>query len=120
MNALTKDDLISKAEVLELIRTTAQTHRATANDLKSKGHNDEARVWSKMAECLGHVANRIETECAATIERDLRVHIAETVTEERKRLRIALRQVAEDSDRSERERELLLDLVEALGGEAAS
>jgi len=57
---------------------------------------------------------------AANLEHELREHIAAVIAEERKRIRIALRQVAEDADRSTRERELLLDIVEALGGEAAT
>lgn len=48
----------------------------------------------------------------------MRAEIVAHVAEERKRLRIALRQVAEDESRTEREREFLLDIVEALGGEA--
>jgi hypothetical protein len=41
------------------------------------------------------------------------------VEEHNRRLRIALRQVAEHEHRTDRERTLLHDLVEALGGEAA-
>jgi len=62
----------------------------------------------------------IAEDAAANLEHDIREHIAMVIAEERKRVRIALRQVADDNDRSERERELLLDLVEALGGESAT
>ncbi len=62
----------------------------------------------------------VASEQEAMFEYEVRAHIAEVIAEERKRLRVALRRVAEDEKRSERERELLLDLVEALGGEAAT
>ncbi len=49
-----------KERVVELLRKTASGHRSLAGDYKIKGHHEEARRWSKVAEALGTVANRIE------------------------------------------------------------
>ncbi len=54
------EERISKANVLKLLRSTAENHRGVAADYKNKDCDQEARVWSKMAECLGMIANRIE------------------------------------------------------------
>ena len=78
------------------------------------------------ADGTGTIDGHCSEACDAASDReafiwhDMKAHVADAVAEERRSLRAALRLVAEDEKRSERERELLLDLVEAFGGEAAS
>lgn len=80
-----------------------------------KSYDDTGTPYGNCSEACDLAA-----DAAADLDRGLREHIAAVVAEERRRVRVALRQVAADQSRSERERELLLDLVEALGGEAAT
>lgn len=54
-----------------------------------------------------------------SVEPAVRYIVEASALESLKRLRIALRSLSEQEHRSERERTLLLDLVEELGGEAA-
>ena len=52
--------LAFKERVIAMIRKTAEGHRKIAADYKTRGHHEEARVWSKITEALGNLGNRIE------------------------------------------------------------
>jgi len=51
---------LERDAVLTLLRNEATRHRNVANDYKIKREAELASKWSKLAEELGRIANRIE------------------------------------------------------------
>jgi hypothetical protein len=47
-------------DIVAFLRREAERHRTVANDYKKKREESEARTWSKIAEAIGNLANRIE------------------------------------------------------------
>ncbi len=51
---------LERVATLSFIRGEAERARFIANDYRIKHQDSEARVWSKIAEKIGAIANRIE------------------------------------------------------------
>jgi hypothetical protein len=52
--------LAEREMTLAFLRAEADRHRSVANDMRVKRADADARVWLKIAEALGNIANRIQ------------------------------------------------------------